>query len=112
MSLRGDTAYALVVFCNDTATTEIYTLALHDALPISQSEFDQAIPVEFWREVVDRVAREVPDTLLLRSEEHTSELQSHSALVCRLLLEQKTPRTSSARLLPTNVPPYHVIWRA
>src|SRR5579875_4175693 len=66
-------------FFNDTATTEIYTLSLHDALPISP-------PVRHLlpRAVADR--RDLDD---LRSEEHTSELQSHSDLVCRLLLEKK-----------------------
>src|SRR5215204_1422324 len=66
-------------FFNDTATTEIYTLSLHDALPISE-------PPERHRHLGSRVelGREA-----LRSEEHTSELQSHSDLVCRLLLEKK-----------------------
>src|SRR5476649_3109113 len=69
----------LFFFFNDTATTEIYTLSLHDALPIS-------------RAVPDRPGRRTapcPRALLRRSEEHTSELQSHSDLVCRLLLEKK-----------------------
>src|SRR5476649_1742892 len=66
-------------FFNDTATTEIYTLSLHDALPIcgrprkrceSESPLETVYPSP-------------------RSEEHTSELQSHSDLVCRLLLEKK-----------------------
>src|SRR2546427_8095305 len=76
--------FSFFFFFNDTATTEIYTLSLHDALPIyqlrwklPQSEFDvQATLASFakpgWR-----------------SEEHTSELQSQSNLVCRLLLEKK-----------------------
>src|SRR2546430_3608012 len=79
-------------FFNDTATTEIYTLSLHDALPISLSAaaaapppFTTAPPVSFLA-VVD------PNHVLprtYRSEEHTSELQSQSNLVCRLLLEKK-----------------------
>src|SRR5450432_4378584 len=67
-------------FFNDTATTEIYTLSLHDALPIC------AQLVAEWRHVGlvegQALGRE-------RSEEHTSELQSRSDLVCRLLLEKK-----------------------
>src|SRR5437588_10336261 len=67
-------------FFNDTATTEIYTLSLHDALPIWR-----AAP-RFHRH--HRCARRRPGRRG-RSEEHTSELQSHSDLVCRLLLEKK-----------------------
>src|SRR5688572_32693265 len=85
----------LSFFFNDTATTEIYTLSLHDALPISLNE-----------DVVDAVVDEIgadrrvnagherdaklrADSVGARSEEHTSELQSQSNLVCRLLLEKK-----------------------
>src|SRR5260221_10164426 len=68
-------------FFNDTATTEIYTLSLHDALPICTS-FPRQSPGS---------TRRSPNTCARssRSEEHTSELQSHSDLVCRLLLEKK-----------------------
>src|SRR5258708_39885465 len=73
----------LFFFFNDTATTEIYTLSLHDALPIcpraSEPMFG-APPKPAMREVV---------TVEERSEEHTSELQSPDHLVCRLLLEKK-----------------------
>src|SRR2546430_8056885 len=71
-------------FFNDTATTEIYTLSLHDALPISRPVVgvDPGGLVRGPR----RGARGAPDC---RSEEHTSELQSQSNLVCRLLLEKK-----------------------
>src|SRR2546428_10257288 len=72
-------------FFNDTATTEIYTLSLHDALPISQ-QFPGAGQDEGDR-VRGRALR--PGELGDRSEEHTSELQSRSDLVCRLLLEKK-----------------------
>src|SRR5260370_16122371 len=70
-------------FFNDTATTEIYTLSLHDALPISShARGDRAgAGADFrakWSTAVST-----------RSEEHTSELQSHLNLVCRLLLEKK-----------------------
>src|SRR5476649_2837288 len=71
-------------FVNDTATTEIYTLSLHDALPIWSES----------RRATRSSARQAPRTRSVRgsccsrrSEEHTSELQSHSDLVCRLLLE-------------------------
>src|SRR6202795_4038569 len=67
-------------FFNDTATTEIYTLSLHDALPIS--EFHMII----WRR---RGSASKLEWNTLRSEEHTSELQSLIDLVCRLLLEKK-----------------------
>src|SRR6266481_9837904 len=71
----------LFFFFNDTAPTEIYTLSLHDALPISSDRIAQEL---------DRA--EVPPLEpldRLRSEEHTSELQSQFHLVCRLLLEKK-----------------------
>src|SRR5437868_9939016 len=78
--------YRLVVFLffNDTATTEIYTLSLHDALPIlaARARVRPAVAgAELHYDVdVDRTDR---------SEEHTSELQSRFDLVCRLLLEKK-----------------------
>src|SRR2546430_8283125 len=74
-------------FFNDTATTEIYTLSLHDALPISWSACRS---VRFRPDTNPAVPR--PGILRdpsERSEEHTSELQSQSNLVCRLLLEKK-----------------------
>src|SRR5215204_7519375 len=72
------TSPSIFFFFNDTATTEIYTLSLHDALPISQ------------RTGADRTCgRRDAHLCAGRSEEHTSELQSHSDLVCRLLLEKK-----------------------
>src|SRR2546430_13204914 len=77
----------LFFFFNDTATTEIYTLSLHDALPISMAAVSPprraAIPTP--RGALSSSVWRVPD----RSEEHTSELQSQSNLVCRLLLEKK-----------------------
>src|ERR1022692_5292605 len=84
-------------FFNDTATTEIYTLSLHDALPISLSMSPKATPrcaAAFWKSIT-------------RSEEHTSELQSPCNLVCRLLLEKKyaTQRLDAAGLWdPSTVP--------
>src|SRR5688572_32208347 len=71
-------------FFNDTATTEIYTLSLHDALPISTAPPRSATVRASSRRSASRNRR--PSC---RSEEHTSELQSQSNLVCRLLLEKK-----------------------
>src|SRR2546425_6547224 len=97
-------------FFNDTATTEIYTLSLHDALPICKS-----------RDLVYALASKGAGALLLyphpcrnhlreRSEEHTSELQSLAYLVCRLLLEKKkihTPdRYVGVRAVADTPPPH------
>src|SRR5215204_7594842 len=79
-------------FFNDTATTEIYTLSLHDALPISSPCPATRCP----RGPRNRARRS-------RSEEHTSELQSHSDLVCRLLLEKKK-KINRGRSSPINTP--------
>src|SRR2546430_10155563 len=85
-------------FFNDTATTEIYTLSLHDALPISPQQaltlLNDPTFVEAARVFAAKLLsskRESDDARLdlARSEEHTSELQSQSNLVCRLLLEKK-----------------------
>src|SRR2546430_4569200 len=78
--------YFMFFFFNDTATTEIYTLSLHDALPISMrtaassSSGRSGRSRRPWRRWAGRPPR---------SEEHTSELQSQSNIVCRLLLEKK-----------------------
>src|SRR3712207_7332792 len=84
-------------FFNDTATTEIYTLSLHDALPISGAAgvpvtcpSGRPVPPALSR--WPAVAATLSDTFeraARRSEEHTSELQSRQYLVCRLLLEKK-----------------------
>src|SRR2546429_2263590 len=73
-------------FFNDTATTEIYTLSLHDALPICHAQ-----DATQWRpKLVIQTGQELAlHHAKLRSEEHTSELQSRLHLVCRLLLEKK-----------------------
>src|SRR3712207_9181318 len=87
-------------FFNDTATTEIYTLSLHDALPISWSERAHgscgssrvaACPTPTHRSPSDSPTpgTSPPRCRTSRSEEHTSELQSRQYLVCRLLLEKK-----------------------
>src|SRR5260221_13422935 len=84
------TAIPLFFFFNDTATTEIYTLSLHDALPISRRGCPRGTHVRRkpLANDVARVCRAAP-ARAPRSEEHTSELHSHSDLVCRRLLEQK-----------------------
>src|SRR2546430_17365961 len=90
-------------FFNDTATTEIYTLSLHDALPIyvlrvvlatvhiALAEVPRALTQASLEATIVLTARE------LRSEEHTSELQSQSNLVCRLLLEKKKKKKQWTR---------------
>src|SRR5258708_39176239 len=77
-------------FFNDTATTEIYTLSLHDALPISCTGL-ALVPTSRSRNRLNSSSKPARKTgfELLRSEEHTSELQSPDHLVCRLLLEKK-----------------------
>src|SRR6266849_10206142 len=74
------TQFCLFFFFNDTATTEIYTLSLHDALPISVRRAPRLYADRGGSRVAGRIRR---------SEEHTSELQSRVDLVCRLLLEKK-----------------------
>src|SRR5438034_6727196 len=86
----------VLFFFNDTATTEIYTLSLHDALPILIERRKEGVWLLIQQEredalYIDSGAR-VP-----RSEEHTSELQSHSDLVCRLLLEKKKKKKYNFR---------------
>src|SRR5688572_32732045 len=83
-------ALSLLFFFNDTATTEIYTLSLHDALPISRADLGpgRRRPGRSGDPVGARPRRAVAGGVV-RSEEHTSELQSQSNLVCRLLLEKK-----------------------
>src|SRR3712207_9261918 len=79
---------AVLFFFNDTATTEIYTLSLHDALPIYP--VGSCMPEENRERLVRMLAgRGIPLIEDDRSEEHTSELQSRQYLVCRLLLEKK-----------------------
>src|SRR5258708_18072181 len=76
----------LFFFFNDTATTEIYTLSLHDALPISRH---QSMRPFASSPKPPALLRSCPAGPICRSEEHTSELQSPDHLVCRLLLEKK-----------------------
>src|SRR5256886_8648845 len=102
-----------VFFFNDTATTEIYTLSLHDALPIFvEVNFREGQPVRKGAVLFridprpyEAALRQAEANALrdaARSEEHTSELQSQSNLVCRLLLEKK--RTQSQRPRTTREP--------
>src|SRR3712207_7674029 len=102
----------MIFFFNETATTEIYTLSLHDALPISGSRSSGRVAgCQVWRRydvrcstnaeyrerisssavvaVAEPVCSGKQQASYLRSEEHTSELQSRQYLVCRLLLEKK-----------------------
>src|SRR3712207_7308199 len=100
-------------FFNDTATTEIYTLSLHDALPICSRTSSRASPSVPSARRPSRSSsrsgassgrcpgswttasgRTTPGSSTSRSEEHTSELQSRQYLVCRLLLEKKNRQTS------------------
>src|SRR5260370_41862999 len=82
--------FRLFFFFNDTATTEIYTLSLHDALPISRDAHHRGDRSESVRGAD-------PTRWFDRSEEHTSELQSHLNIVCRLLLEKKNKTIKRTR---------------
>src|SRR5947207_9871290 len=106
----------MIFFFHDSATPVIYTLSLHDALPISENRFDQgrfagavgpeqpdkAAACDAQVDIGQNDVSTIPGAEMFegnqrllvhfdpfRSEEHTSELQSHSDLVCRLLLEEK-----------------------
>src|SRR6478736_9695777 len=92
--VRSLQPFSFFFFFNDTATTEIYTLSLHDALPISAFVCAARSPPA-------RRAR----LCWSRSEEHTSELQSQSNLVCRLLLEKKN---KIKKKLPKRIKQRHV----
>src|SRR3712207_8692395 len=97
-----DSSDVTVFFFNDTATTEIYTLSLHDALPISAGGTSWP-SANAWSDSARRAAAasnsphastsgSASGSTTWRSEEHTSELQSRQYLVCRLLLEKKKKR--------------------
>src|SRR2546427_11836008 len=84
-SLNSDPPlFSSFFFFNDTATTEIYTLSLHDALPILKKVY-----VASTDPMNRNTSSGNENSASVRSEEHTSELQSQSNLVCRLLLEKK-----------------------
>src|SRR2546427_4530538 len=95
-------------FFNDTATTEIYTLSLHDALPISVKVLGAHVSTDpswvkrFHNEARAAAKLKNPHTVG-RSEEHTSELQSQSNLVCRLLLEKKKKATYKICIKSTEI---------
>src|SRR2546422_10544051 len=86
--LTEDQYYEYFFFFNDTATTEIYTLSLHDALPISAVGARFPADGASWQVPLPASMKVLPATGM-GSEEHTSELQSRLHLVCRLLLEKK-----------------------
>src|SRR5437868_10514882 len=79
-------------FFNNTASTEIYTLSLHDALPIFDVQVLE-VALERLRDRGDGQHDGCPAADVARSEEHTSELQSRFDLVCRLLLEKKKKKS-------------------
>src|SRR3712207_7708581 len=82
--------HVVFFFFNDTATTEIYTLSLHDALPIFLNTQGAKEPeIEAALGGALGATGDAQEQALTRSEEHTSELQSRQYLVCRLLLEKK-----------------------
>src|SRR5260370_42447005 len=85
--------FSYFFFFNDTATTEIYTLSLHDALPISSQKRPARGLDQAGGGHSSTGARVRCPGCSGRSEEHTSELQSHLNLVCRLLLEKKKYNT-------------------
>src|SRR5260221_10521584 len=110
--------YLLCFFFNDTATTEIYPLSLHDALPISSNVPSARANTQpsLWIAAsmrasssdvatTSRASGDAAPIACWRSEEHTTELQSHSDLVCRLLLEKKNYDATSIvkRLLALSV---------
>src|SRR5690242_21394714 len=94
-----------IFFINDPAPTEIYTLSLHDALPICNR---RAVGPRFRHPAAAARLGDRPDGPGgARSEEHTSELQSHVKLVCRLRLEKKK-RISAAVIMPSERAAPHI----
>src|SRR5256885_13218808 len=113
--LRYCCSLSFFFFFNDTATTEIYTLSLHDALPISWVDGNSNNSIGN-RKGADTTVNAAVLTGIVRSEEHTSELQSPCNLVCRLLLEKKktirpqstaTHKTGVSTLYPRLTLPHH-----
>ena len=107
--------FSRYVFINDTATTEIYTLSRHDALPISWASGTLLGRCDVRRVVPGRVmAGEVVSVELVveRSEEHTSELQSRRKLVCRLLLEKQKEKLYIIHVYQYNIDicPYYPLF--
>src|SRR5438093_9253922 len=97
---------SLYFMITDTATTEIYTLSLHDALPIYRKTGGKLAPARGRADSQPTVTGQCRQEFALgsgareRSEEHTSELQSLTNLVCRLLLEKKKQRKQRSRPAP------------
>src|SRR3712207_7490886 len=104
-------AHGVVFFFNDTATTEIYTLSLHDALPIlrlfrsASVKLNQIVRARGQPAMSARMIRLGAMKAHARSEEHTSELQSRQYLVCRLLLEKKTTASVRQHAVPPTLIP-------
>src|SRR5687768_18189909 len=110
--------WLIVLFVKKTGTPEIYTLSLHDALPIFREALEAGrrverlcTPLAAWMHFVRRKASEGDRLVDPRSEEHTSELQSRLHLVCRLLLEKKnlnplgaSSNTAREPLIATAIP--------
>src|SRR3712207_8004700 len=105
-------------FFNDTATTEIYTLSLHDALPILLSRGFAKVALDVAIEPMPELQRMGVPFLMdfvpegdnkERSEEHTSELQSRQYLVCRLLLEKKKKKQQRDRYSTTYTCDTHLV---
>src|SRR5205814_10044559 len=95
----------LFFFFNSTAPTVIYTLSLHDALPICEVQFEIRTGQHVVVSVIHRAGNVGPERRggsHLRSEEHTSELQSLRHLVCRLLLEKKKKKKKKKNKKKTN----------
>src|SRR5688572_32419042 len=110
MIMHTPDSLSLFFFFNDTATTEIYTLSLHDALPISMMNLVGHTQQQLQQKTQNLVRAlrspgvrgqwgevQLRKVVELRSEEHTSELQSQSNLVCRLLLEKKKKKKKKHR---------------
>src|SRR5260370_23894543 len=92
-------------FFNDTATTEIYTLSLHDALPIFMTGIILCgrTGAAFAAQLGTMKVNQEIEANAARSEEHTSELQSPDHLVCRLLLEKKNNSVVTVNVCPTTI---------
>src|SRR5574343_2005783 len=104
MSMLFVASRVFFFFFNDTATTEIYTLSVHDALPISKLNRN-SVNLIFCVQSGETVNE-------YRSEEHTSELQSHHDIVCRLLLEKKKHIEEGEQLAATRASNYTIrdVW--
>src|SRR5437870_10826621 len=92
---------SFVFFFTETATTEIYTLSLHYALPILRLYSPTKLGYKLTKYLVSMTFMDTRYFVSLRSEEHTSELQSRGHLVCRLLLEKKKPHPQTSSYRPS-----------